>query len=157
MRKPLASILLLLASWTPAGAQQSATPAPGGAVLFVGSNIFHRWTNLKTQMAPLPVVNRAVDGLQTTDMLWMLSSDVLPARPKVIAYYCGSNDIDAGEPAAAIVDRIRQFVDRVAAACRTRASSCLDQSRQKAGALEHRRRGNQRVQVCSSRNGCSSS
>ncbi len=118
MRKPLASILLLVASWTAVGAQQGAVapPASGGAVLFVGSSIFHRWTNLAKQMAPLPVVNRAVDGLQTTDMLRMLSSDVLPARPKVIAYYCGSNDIDGGEPAAAIVDRIRQFVDRVAAA-----------------------------------------
>jgi lysophospholipase L1-like esterase len=67
-------------------------------------------------MAPLPIVNRAVDGLQTTDMLRMLDSIVLPARPKVIAYYCGSNDIDAGDPAAAIVDRIRQFVERVATA-----------------------------------------
>jgi lysophospholipase L1-like esterase len=118
MRKTLASMLFLLASWLPAiGASQiPAPPARDGSVLFVGSSIFHRWTNLSTQMAPLPIVNRAVDGLQTTDMLRMLDSTVLPSRPRVIAYYCGSNDVDAGEPAAVIVDRIRQFVDRVAAA-----------------------------------------
>ena len=84
--------------------------------MFVGSSIFHRWTNLTTQMAPLPVLNRAIDGLQTADLLRMLDSDVVPSRPKVIVYYCGSNDVDAGEPADAIVGRIRQFVDRVAAA-----------------------------------------
>jgi len=49
-------------------------------------------------------------------MLRMIDSRVIPLRPKVIAYYCGSNDVDAGEPAAAIVDRIVQFVDRVAKA-----------------------------------------
>ena len=119
MRKPLASILLVLASWTLAvGAQQDsvAPPARGGAILFVGSSIFHRWTTLAKQMAPLPVLNRAVDGLQTTDMLRMLDSDVIPSRPKVIVYYCGSNDIDSGEPVDSIVGRIRQFVDRVATA-----------------------------------------
>ncbi|MEP7310060.1 MAG: GDSL-type esterase/lipase family protein [Acidobacteriota bacterium] len=119
MRRPLASMLFLLASWMPAiGAAQSAAPPPTreGSIVFVGSSIFHRWTNLSAQMAPLPIVNRAVDGLQTTDMLRMLDPIVLPSRPKVIAYYCGSNDIDAGEPAAVIVDRIRQFVDRVATA-----------------------------------------
>ena len=117
MRKTLASLLFLLASWLPAiGASQGPAPPHDGSILFVGSSIFHRWTNLSAQMAPLPIVNRAVDGLQTTDMLRMLDSTVLPSRPRVIAYYCGSNDVGAGEPAAVIVDRIRQFVDRVAAA-----------------------------------------
>ena len=40
-------------------------------------------------------------------------SRVIPARPKVIAYYCGSNDVDAGDSASRIVARIRQFIDRV--------------------------------------------
>ena len=31
----------------------------------------------------------------------------------MVVYYCGSNDVDAGEPAEAIVARIRRFVDRV--------------------------------------------
>jgi lysophospholipase L1-like esterase len=84
-----------------------------GVIVFVGSSIFHRWTSLSKQMAPLPVLNRAVDGSETSDMLRILDSDVLPSRPKVIVYYCGGNDVDAGEPADAIVDRIRQFVVRV--------------------------------------------
>jgi lysophospholipase L1-like esterase len=87
-------------------------PGPQG-ILFVGSSIFHRWTNLQAQMAPLPIANIAFDGAQTDDMLRLVDAYVLPKRPKVIAYYCGSNDVDAGERAAAIVDRIRQFIERV--------------------------------------------
>ena len=84
--------------------------------MFVGSSIFHRWTNLASQMAPLPITNLAIDGTVTADMLRVVDSRVIPLRPKVIAYYCGSNDVDAGEPAPAIVGRIVQFVDRVAKA-----------------------------------------
>jgi lysophospholipase L1-like esterase len=111
--------LITLASFVPAlGAGQSsvAPSAQEGPVLFVGSSIFRRWTNLAKQMEPLPVVNRAIDGLQTRDVLGMVDRVVLPSRPRVVVYYCGSNDVDAGEPAAAIFGRIRQFVDRVAAA-----------------------------------------
>ena len=92
-----------------------AQPSTGGIVL-VGSSIFHRWTLLTSQMAPLPITNLAFDGSQTTDMLRMADSRVIPLRPNVIAYYCGSNDVDAGEPASAIVDRIVRFIDRVAGA-----------------------------------------
>jgi lysophospholipase L1-like esterase len=98
-----------------------AAPAPSaqkdtGGIVFVGSSIFHRWTNLVSQMAPLPITNLAIDGTVTADMLRMLDARVIPLRPKVIAYYCGSNDVDGGEPAAAIVGRVLQFVDRVGAA-----------------------------------------
>jgi lysophospholipase L1-like esterase len=63
-------------------------------------------------MAPLPIVNLAFDGAQTADMLGLVDSRVVPYKPRVVAYYCGSNDVDAGERAEAIVDRIRQFIVR---------------------------------------------
>jgi lysophospholipase L1-like esterase len=110
--------LIAWASLAPAlvATEQDTAVRSMGVIVFVGSSIFHRWTNLAQQMAPLPVLNRAVDGTQTADMLRMLDSDVLASRPKVIVYYCGSNDVDAGEPAARIFERIRQFVARVATA-----------------------------------------
>lgn len=94
----------------------AAPSAQEGGVLFVGSSIFHRWLNLTKQMAPLPVVNRGVDGYMTTNVLRMVDAVVIPSRPKVVVYYAGSNDVDAGDSAAAIVGRIRQFVDRVTTA-----------------------------------------
>jgi lysophospholipase L1-like esterase len=83
-----------------------------GPVLFVGSSIFHRWTQLTTQMAPLPVQNIAFDGAQTDDWNRLVDSRVIPAKPKVIAYYCGSNDVDTGDSAVRIVARIREFMER---------------------------------------------
>lgn len=109
------SVVALAASTPVLGAGQGQV-APSAPVLFVGSSIFHRWTDLSAQMAPLPVVNRAIDGLQTADVLRMVDRVVIPSKPKVVVYYAGSNDVNAGEPAAAIAGRIRQFVDRVAMA-----------------------------------------
>ena len=107
----LVALALGVALWAaPLDARQTT-----GGIVFVGSSIFHRWTALASQMAPLPITNVAFDGSQTADMLRMVDSRVIPLRPNVIAYYCGSNDVDAGEPAAAIVGRIVRFVDRVAA------------------------------------------
>src|SRR5258705_13102770 len=111
-QRRMIALTLAAALWA---ATLSAQQTPGG-IVFVGSSIFHRWTGLASQMAPLPVTNLAFDGSQTGDMLRMVDSRVIPLRPKAIAYYCGSNDVDAGEPAAAIVGRIVRFVDRVGAA-----------------------------------------
>ncbi len=105
----LAALLLVLLA-RPAAAQDK------GTILFVGSSIFHRWTQLASQMAPLPVTNIAFDGAQTDDWNRLIESRVIPARPKVVAYYCGSNDIDAGDPPALIVSRVRVFIDRVTSA-----------------------------------------
>jgi lysophospholipase L1-like esterase len=109
----------MLASLVPAfgAGQQSVAPSgQEGRILFVGSSIFRRWTNLAKQMDPLPVVNRGVDGFQTFEVLALVDRIVLPAKPRVVVYYAGSNDIDLGEPAEAIVERIRRFVDRVSTA-----------------------------------------
>jgi lysophospholipase L1-like esterase len=123
MRRLAALFLLVIApGWGAPGhviaASQSSVAAPPatGAVVFVGSSIFRRWTRLSEQMAPLPVVNRAIDGIQTMHVLAMIDRTVLPLQPKVVVYYCGSNDVDAGDSAEAIFGRIRQFVDRVSAA-----------------------------------------
>ena len=86
-----------------------------GGIVFVGSSIFHRWTRLESQMAPLPIANVAFDGSVTADMLRMVDSRVIPLWPKVIAYYCGSNDLSLGEPADAIAGRIVRFIERVSA------------------------------------------
>jgi len=108
--------LLALALTACVGAPALAAQAPAGGIVFVGSSIFHRWTTLSSQMAPLSVTNIAFDGSVTADMLRMIDSRVLPLRPKVIAYYCGSNDVSLGEPAAAIVGRIVRFIERISTA-----------------------------------------
>jgi lysophospholipase L1-like esterase len=114
MKARAAGVLMLaLCAAGPVPAAGQADPRGTAGIVFVGSSIFHRWTLLPAQMAPLPIVNLAFDGAQTSDMLRLVDSRVLPMRPQVVAYYAGSNDIDAGEPAEAIFGRIRQFINRV--------------------------------------------
>ena len=87
-----------------------------GPIVFVGSSIFHRWTQLQPHMAPLPVVNIAFDGAETEDWNRLIDFRVLALKPRVVVYYCGSNDVDAGVPAGLIVRNVRHFIDRVSKA-----------------------------------------
>jgi len=93
--------------------QDQTQPPPSGGILFIGSSIFRRWTRLQEQMAPLPVYNRAFGGSRTPDVLDHMDKIVLPYAPKMIVYYCGSNDVYAGSSATQIADGFRQFVSRV--------------------------------------------
>ena len=93
-------------------ADRTAPPRPGG-ILFVGSSIFRLWTGLQAHMAPLPVFNRAFGGSRTAEQLHFMDRIVRPYRPRMIVYYCGSNDVNANESAEAIAFRYREFSERV--------------------------------------------
>src|SRR5687767_6833387 len=88
-------------------------PPPQGGILFIGSSIFRQWADLEADMAPLPAFNRAFGGSRTWEVLHYMDEIVLPYKPRVIVYYCGSNDVNAGESAAAIAGRFQEFVARV--------------------------------------------
>ena len=94
--------------------EDTINPPPKGAILFVGSSIFRQWTNLKHHMAPLPVFNRAFGGSRTLELLYYMDKIVLPYKPRIIVYYCGSNDVNAGATAPEIFLHFKQFSDRVA-------------------------------------------
>jgi lysophospholipase L1-like esterase len=85
------------------------TPGQKG-IVFIGSSIFQFWTHLTEQMAPLPVLNRAIAGTVTQDMLDRIDQLVIPYHPRIVVYYCGSNDISAGEAAEPIVERTQRFI-----------------------------------------------
>jgi len=101
----------------PARAQTAVPPTENGAaspehggIVFTGSSIFQFWSHLTDQMAPLPVLKRAIPGAVTQDMLNRIGPLVLQYQPRIVVYYCGSNDISAGEDAAGIVRRTKQYV-----------------------------------------------
>ena len=96
--------------------QDKVSPPPTDGILFVGSSIFRLWTTLEQQMAPLPVFNRGFGGSRTDEVLFYMDRIVLPYRPRVIVYYCGSNDVNAGDEAAVIAGRVQEFARRVGAA-----------------------------------------
>lgn len=88
-------------------------PPPNNTILFIGSSIFRRWEKLTEQMAPLPVFNRAFGGSQTHEILAYMDKIVLPYKPKMIVYYCGSNDINANVTPLNIAGNFKEFVARV--------------------------------------------
>lgn len=95
--------------------QDTARPPVKGGILFVGSSIFRQWTTVVGQLAPLPVLNRAFGGSRTGDQVARFDQLVPVYAPKVIVYYCGSNDLKAGpvpEDPAAIFARFREFSER---------------------------------------------
>jgi len=94
--------------------EDTLTPPPKNAILFIGSSIFRQWTHLKEQMAPLPVFNRAFGGSRTAEVLYQMDKIVLPYKPRIIVYYCGSNDVNAGATALEIFLHFKEFCDKVA-------------------------------------------
>lgn len=96
---------------TPAISAKDGIPSPEhGGIVFTGSSIFQFWTHLKEQMAPLPVLNRAIAGTVTQDMLNRIGQLVLQYQPRIVVYYCGSNDVSVGEDAGAILERTKRYV-----------------------------------------------
>ena len=87
-------------------------PAPGG-VLLVGSSNFRKWTNAVTDLAPLPVTNRAFGGSQTSHQLMFFDQVVPPCHPGLVVWYCGSNDIKGKKDAASILGRTEEWINRV--------------------------------------------
>jgi lysophospholipase L1-like esterase len=96
----------------------AAHPPAREGILFVGSSIFRQWSNVAEQMAPLPVLNRAFGGSRTADQVARFEQLVPRYAPKIIVYYCGSNDLKAGavpEDPKAIFARFREFSQKAIA------------------------------------------
>ena len=91
-----------------------AKPVAKGGILLVGSSIFRLWVDAAEQLAPLPVMNRAFGGSRVADQLARFEQLVPTYAPKIIVYYCGSNDIKANEDAPEVIfGRFREFSERV--------------------------------------------
>jgi hypothetical protein len=81
---------------------------PTNSVLVVGSSIMAYWTNIATDLAPIPILNKGWAGSTTPQWLSNSStgywaSRVVSQTNSALIYYCGSNDVGAGTPSATIV------------------------------------------------------
>ncbi len=92
--------------------EDSVQPPPMHSIEFIGSSIFRKWEQLKEHMAPLPVYNRAFGGSRTHEVLYYMDKIVLPYKPKIIVYYCGSNDAGGSVPVDSITGNIKAFFEK---------------------------------------------
>jgi lysophospholipase L1-like esterase len=94
-------------------AADKANPPPQHALLFSGASTLRLWKNVAEEMKPYPVINRGFGGSYTTEVLGYMDRITLPYHPRVIAFQCGGNDINSGDPVDAPIARIREYLARV--------------------------------------------
>ena len=90
-----------------------ASPPPTGGILFVGSSSIRLWKTLAADFRGLPVFNRAFGGSQTREVTAFADRIVIPYKPRLIVFYCGSNDVMAGRTVPEAVEDFKAFVEKV--------------------------------------------
>jgi len=85
---------------------------PKKLVLFAGSSSIRMWPTREC-FPELPLINRGFGGSQISDVNDFLERIVIKYKPKLIVFYCGDNDINAGKSPQQVFDDYCQFVSRV--------------------------------------------
>ncbi|EDN68588.1 conserved hypothetical protein, secreted [Beggiatoa sp. PS] len=88
-------------------------PPDKNAILFIGSSSIGKWKTLKSDMAPLKVINRGFGGSQMTDVLYYLDRIVIPYQTQKIVIYEGDNDIAHGKTPEQFLENCLKFVKKV--------------------------------------------
>lgn len=76
------------------------------SIVFVGSSIMAQWNSLPRALPDIPFVNTAVSGSHTHEIAARLDESVIAYTPRLVCYYCGSNDINYGAAAQTVVDNV---------------------------------------------------
>jgi lysophospholipase L1-like esterase len=92
------------------------TLPPHDGVLLVGSSSVRLWKSAAEDFRGLPVLNRGFGGSQVREVTAFADRIVLPYRPRVILFYCGTNDVFGGRPVSAVVADTEAFIRKVSAA-----------------------------------------
>ena len=90
------------------------TPPPREGVLLVGSSSIRLWKSAAEDFPGMPVINRGFGGSQVREVTAFADRIVLPYRPRVIVFYCGTNDVfDGGRTVSAVVTDTEGFIRKV--------------------------------------------
>lgn len=86
-----------------------------GEILFYGSSSWRIWKDIKTDLAPLPVINRGFGGSTIPELIHYAERVVFPHEPKLLVIYGGENDLSGKKYKSAeqMFDSYRQFVSLV--------------------------------------------
>jgi lysophospholipase L1-like esterase len=80
-------------------------------IVFTGSSIIAMWEGLVNFFPTETVLNTAISGSQTADLLPQLDALVIAPRPRLVCYYCGSNDINSGVSPTQIAANVARTFD----------------------------------------------
>lgn len=88
-------------------------PPPRNAILFIGSSSIRMWTNVARDFPDHHVINRGFGGSEISDSVAFAERIVLPYRPRMIVFYAGGNDLNAGKMPAEVFGDFQDFVKKV--------------------------------------------
>ncbi len=91
-------------------ASDRTNPPPKQAVLFLGSSSIRMWRTLARDFPEHRVINRGFGGSQIADSIHFAERIVFPYEPRVIVFYAGGNDLNAGKSAESVAGDFKSFV-----------------------------------------------
>jgi len=93
------------------------SPEPKDAVVFVGSSSIRRWSTLRDDMAPIPVIQRGFGGSRLGDAAYYAERLVNVYRPRAVVLFSGTNDItpEQAKSPKALLASYQEFVKKVRA------------------------------------------
>jgi len=93
-------------------AEISADGHSPGEILFFGSSSARMW-DVKKCFPKLPTINHAFGGSQISDCIYFFDKLVKSCKPKVIVFYCGTNDLTAGKAPERVVKDFQTFITKL--------------------------------------------
>ncbi|MDF9828257.1 lysophospholipase L1-like esterase [Ereboglobus sp. PH5-10] len=89
--------------------QDRENPPVQGGVLFLGSSSIRLWKTLAEDFPGVPVRNRGFGGSRVANCTYYFDKLVMPAKPRLIVFFSGGNDINAWETAEEVASDFRAF------------------------------------------------
>jgi lysophospholipase L1-like esterase len=94
-------------------ASDKTNPPPRNAILFIGSSSIRKWTTLAQDFPTHQVINRGFGGSEIRDSVHYFDRIVAPYHPRLIVFYAGGNDINAGEWPERVFEDFKEFAGKV--------------------------------------------
>jgi lysophospholipase L1-like esterase len=89
------------------------SPPPTEGIVFAGSSSIRLWTTVQSDFPGLPVLNRGFGGSQIREVTAFADRIVIPYKPRLVVFYCGSNDVMEGRTVPEVVNDFKAFVAKV--------------------------------------------
>lgn len=96
-------------------AADKTNPPPQNAILLAGDSQFYRWKTLNEDLPDYTIINRGIDSLQTSDLVYFTDRLVLPYKPRMIILHIGGNDVHVGKSPGQVLADFKAFVAKVRA------------------------------------------
>jgi hypothetical protein len=86
---------------------------PKDAILLAGDSQFYRWKTVAEDLPGYTVINRGIDSLQMTDLLYFADRLVVAYKPRLIVTHIGGNDIHNKRTPEEVLADFKAFVGKV--------------------------------------------